>query len=39
MEERKELWEERGRGEEEQTELQGARVGAKVDAVANGGGA
>lgn len=39
MEERKQLWEERGRGEEEQTELRGARVGAKVDERANGGGA
>lgn len=35
MEERKQLWEERGRGEEEQAELQGARVGGLVDA-ANG---
>ena len=34
MEERKELWESRGRGEEEQTALKGARVGAKVDEAA-----
>ncbi|KLT42751.1 hypothetical protein CC85DRAFT_285291 [Cutaneotrichosporon oleaginosum] len=32
MEERKALWEERGRGEEEQRELRGARVGAATDA-------
>lgn len=32
MEERKALWEERGRGEEEQSELKGARVGAATDA-------
>jgi hypothetical protein len=32
MEERKALWEEQGRGEEEQRELKGARVGAATDA-------
>lgn len=32
MEERKEYWAARGQGEWEQSELQGAKVGAKVDA-------
>jgi len=37
MEERKEYWAARGKGDWEQAELRGAKVGAKVDAAkANG---